>query len=52
MPMPEKYIRQRSGSKVIAIDNRAQVAKIRLLLFLSLLLSSGFALALTILFSR
>jgi hypothetical protein len=50
--MPEKYARPRSGSKAVAIDNRAQIAKIRLLLFLSIVLSAGLALVLTILFGR
>ncbi len=46
--MPEKYIRQRSGSKAVAIDNRAQLARIRLLLFLSILFSAGMAVVLAI----
>lgn len=50
--MPEKYVCPRSGSKAIAIDKRAQVAKIRLLLFLSILLSASLAVILTILFGR
>ena len=50
--MSEKYVRQRSGSKAVAIDNRAQVAKIRLLLFLSLALSAGLAFVLNILFGH
>lgn len=50
--MPEKYVRQRSGSKAVAIDNRAQIRKIRLLLFCSLLLSAGLAVVLNILFNR
>lgn len=50
--MSEKYVRQRSGAKAVAIDNRAQVAKIRLLLFLSILLSAGLALAMNILLGR
>lgn len=50
--MSEKYVQQRSGSKAIAIDNRAQIRKIRLLLFLSILLSGGLAVVLTILLGR
>lgn len=50
--MSEKYVQQRRGSKAVAIDNRAQLRKIRLLLFLSMLLSAGLAVALTILFSH
>ena len=47
--MPEKDLRPRSGAKAVAIDNRAQLAKIRLLLFLSILLCAGLAVALNIL---
>ncbi|HEY0754587.1 MAG TPA: hypothetical protein VGD98_11535 [Ktedonobacteraceae bacterium] len=50
--MPEEYIRQRSGAKAVAIDNRAQIRKIRLLLFLSILLSTGLAVSLSILLGR
>ena len=50
--MSEKYVPQRSGSKAVAIDNRAQIRKIRLLLFLSILLSSGLAIALNILLNH
>ena len=47
--MSEKNIRPQSGSKTVAIDNRAQIAKIRFLLFMSILISAGLALVLTIL---
>ena len=50
IPMSEKYIRQGSGSKSVAIDNRAQIARTRLLLLLSLLFSGSLALVLDILF--
>lgn len=50
--MSEKYVRQRSGAKVVAIDNRAQLARIRLLLFLSLLFCSGLAVVLNIWLGR
>lgn len=50
--MPEKYVRQRSGTKAVAIDNRAQLTKIRLLLFASILLSAGLALTLAVLLGR
>ena len=50
--MSEKYVQQRSGSKAVAIDNRAQIRKIRLLLFFSLLLSAGLAVVLNILFNH
>lgn len=50
--MSEKYTHPRSGSKAMAIDNRAQIAKIRLLLFLSILLSAGLAFILHILSGR
>jgi uncharacterized protein (UPF0333 family) len=47
--MAEKKVRLRSGAKAITIDNRAQLAKIRLLLFLSILLCASMALVLTLL---
>lgn len=47
--MSEKNVRPRSGAKALAVDNRVQLAKIRLLLFLSILLCAGMALVLTIL---
>ncbi|HET8841297.1 MAG TPA: hypothetical protein VFN35_07500 [Ktedonobacteraceae bacterium] len=50
--MSEKNIRPQSGSKTVAIDNRAQIAKIRFLLFMSILISAGLALVLTILFGH
>ncbi|MGH2480575.1 MAG: hypothetical protein ACRDHW_13045 [Ktedonobacteraceae bacterium] len=48
--MSENTTRPRTGTKAVAIDNRAQIAKIRLLLFLSILLSAGLAFVLRILF--
>ncbi|HEU5378653.1 MAG TPA: hypothetical protein VFV38_24800 [Ktedonobacteraceae bacterium] len=48
--MSEINARPRSGSKAVAIDQRTQIARIRLLLFLSILLSAGLAFALHILF--
>ena len=50
--MPEKYVQQRSSTKAVAIDNRAQLAKIRLLLFVSILLSAGLAITLAVLLGR
>lgn len=50
--MPENYVRPHSGAKAVAIDSRAYLAKIRLLLFLSILLSAGLAVALSILAGR
>jgi len=47
--MAEKNVRPRSGAKAIAIDNRAQLVKIRLLLFLSILSCAGMALVFTLL---
>jgi hypothetical protein len=47
--MAEKNVRPRSGAKAIAIDNRAQLVKIRLLLFLSILFCTGMALVFTLL---
>ncbi len=45
----EKATRQGSGARAIAIDRRAQIAKIRLLLFLSILCSASLAVVLRIL---
>lgn len=50
--MTEKYIRPRSGAKAVAIDNRAQIAKLRLLLLSWLLLATGLATVLGILLAR
>ncbi|HLI70125.1 MAG TPA: hypothetical protein VKV19_10245 [Ktedonobacteraceae bacterium] len=50
--MPEKQVRPRSGAKTIAIDNHAQLTKIRLLLFLAILLAAGLALTLYFVFGR
>jgi hypothetical protein len=50
--MPEQNVRPRSGAKAVAIDNRKQIAKTRLLLFCSILISAGLALILTLLFAR
>lgn len=47
--MSEKSVRPRSGAKALAIDNRVQLAKIRLLLFLSILFCASMALVFTIL---
>ena len=50
--MSENDVRPRSGAKAVALDNRAQIAKIRLLLFLSILLCAGLAFALSVLAGR
>lgn len=50
--MPENVTRPRTGSKAVAIDNRAHIVKIRLLLFLSTLLAAGLAFGLHILFGH
>lgn len=50
--MSEKEVRSRSGAKTVAIDNRAQLTKIRLQLFLAILLAAGLALTLYFVFSR
>jgi uncharacterized protein (UPF0333 family) len=50
--MPENSARPRTGSKAVAIDNRAQIAITRLLLFMSILLSAGLAFVLHILFGH
>ncbi len=42
----ETYVQQKSGAKVIALDNRLLLTKIRLLQLLALLLSAAFALGL------
>jgi hypothetical protein len=47
--MMEKNGRPRSGAKAIALDNRAQLAKIRFLLFVSILFCASMALVLTLL---
>lgn len=36
----ENYVRQRSGARAIALDNRAELVRIRLLLLFTLLLST------------
>lgn len=50
--MSEKNVRPRSGAKAIAIDNRAQLAKIRLWLLLSILSCATLALVFTILLNH
>lgn len=50
--MSDNSTRPRTGSKAVAIDNRVQMAQIRLLLFLSILLSAGLAFVLHVLFGR
>lgn len=50
--MLENSARPRTGSKAVAIDDRAQIATIRLLLFMSILLSAGLAFVLHILFGH
>lgn len=44
--------RQSSGSKAIALDERARIARYRLYLFLSLILSAAFALGLHVIFGH
>ncbi len=50
--MSENSARPRTGSKAVAIDNRAEMAKIRLLLFVSILLSAGLAFVLQVVFGH
>jgi hypothetical protein len=50
--MQKNSQRLRSGAKAIAIDNRAQIAKTRLLLLLSLLVSAALALVIALLTGR
>ncbi len=44
--------RRSSGAKAIALDQRAMVARYRLYVFLSIVLSAAFALGLHIVFGR
>ncbi len=48
----QDYMRQNSGAKAIAIDNRLLQTKIRLLQLLALILSAAFALGLHLIFAR
>ncbi len=45
-------IRQKSGSKAIALDNRILLTKIRLFQLLAVLLSAAFALGLRLIFAH
>ena len=46
------YVRQKSGTETIAIDNRLFLIRIRILQFLALMLSAAFALGLHLIFAR
>jgi hypothetical protein len=48
----QDYVRQKSGAKAIALDNRLLLTKIRLLQLLTLILSAAFALGLHLIFAR
>lgn len=48
----QNYVRQSSGAKAIALDNRLQLMKYRLLLLLSLILGATSALGLHYIFAR
>jgi hypothetical protein len=48
----EHYVRQSSGAKAIAIDNRLLLAKYRLLQLLAILLGGATALGLHFIFAR
>jgi hypothetical protein len=48
----QDYVRQKSGTKAIAIDNRLFLTRIRILQFLALILSAAFALGLHLIFAR
>jgi hypothetical protein len=48
----QDYVRQKSGTKAIAIDNRLFQIRIRILQFLALILSAAFALGLHLIFAR
>ena len=52
MMQQQNSMRQKSGSKAIALDNRVLLTKIRLLQLLAVLLSAGFALGLHLIFAR
>lgn len=45
-------VKQKSGAKVTAIDNRLFQTRIRILQFLALILSAAFALGLHLIFAR
>ncbi|HKF38323.1 MAG TPA: hypothetical protein VKB35_15610 [Ktedonobacteraceae bacterium] len=46
------FIRQKSGSKAIALDNRVLLTKIRLLQLLAVVFSAALALGLHVIFAR
>jgi hypothetical protein len=48
----QKYVRQSSGAQAIAIDNRAELVKIRLLQLIAVILSAAFAGALRLIFAH
>ncbi len=48
----QQYVRQSSGSKAMAIDNRQQLQKIRLQLLLALILSAASAVGLHLIFAH
>ena len=48
----QDYVRRKSGTKAIAIDNRLLITKIRFLQFLAIILSAAFALGLHLIFAR
>jgi len=48
----QDYVRQKSGAKALALDNRLLQTKIRLYQLLALILSAAFALGLHLVFGR
>lgn len=48
----QQYVRQSSGSKAIAIDNRQLLLKIRLQLLLAMILSAASAVGLRLIFAH
>ena len=46
------YVRQKSGTETIAIDNRLFLTKIRILQSLAVILSAAFAIGLHLIFAR
>ncbi len=48
----QKYVRQSSGAQAIAIDNRAELVKIRLLQLMAVILTAAFAAGLRLIFAH
>ena len=48
----QKYVRQNSGAKAIAIDNRVMLARYRLLQLLAVILTAATALGIRLIFAH